>query len=84
MELVRTALGDLVEHRAADAVFGRERRGGDLNFLHGFEDQVVNVVADGQLNDGAVEQVVGVVRQVAVDGDGVARVVSAAAFRHRL
>src|SRR3984957_8550698 len=84
VKAVAAALADLVEDRAANAVLRGERRSCDLDFRNALEDGVVNVAADGQYDGRAIGEEVGVIGEIAVDGNGVARVVGTTAFRGRL
>ncbi len=80
MEGIAATLADLVENRAADSVLSGERRGSDLNFRNTFEDGVVDVAAHRQNHGRAVGKEVGVIGEITINGNGVARVIRATAF----
>src|SRR5260221_13866012 len=80
MKGIAAALADLVENRTADSGLRGERRSGDLNFRNTFEDGVVDVAAHWQNHGRAIGKEVGVIREVAVNGNGIARVIRATAF----
>ncbi len=73
MELIRAALGDLVENDAADAVLRRKSRGVDLEFGDRLKNCRIGVLAMGQRSGRSIRKDVAV-RQVAVDRHFLARI----------
>ena len=69
MPLIGAALGDLVEHCAADTVLRREIRGADLHLRHGFEGRNVHIRADRQVGGGAVLKKIVVEGEIAVNSN---------------
>ncbi len=73
VELVGTPLGDLVDDHSADPVLRRERRQGDLKFVHSFKDGGVGILTMRKRSRCAVGQNVAV-GQVAVGRHAMARI----------
>src|SRR5437868_12907870 len=71
MERVGTALGGYVDHAAGGAsVFSAEVAGGDFEFLHGIQwDLLADLSGEQVYVLGAIEQHVGRSRALAVDGE---------------
>src|SRR5580693_3418072 len=81
MVIVGSTLADLVEYDAAHAVLRGEGRGVDLNLRDRLQDLIIVVVARRQNGAGSVLKEVAEIRQVAVDGNRVAGIPSAAGQR---
>ena len=71
--LIRAALADLIENRAAYAILGRECGCVHLNLGHVLKNHLVEIRAMRQHDVGAIRQEVIVIRQVPIDRDASAR-----------